>query len=305
MKEINKFPSTQTVSLQTQKGENEKPGFRLSRQITQDVDMFYYKTFCRKKETHITNKKNDNHMFVIVFGDSCVFKYRNGKSFCPKKYDLIFSNREQDEILEFNESVFYENLSLYISSETIRNLANKKGFKNYSAFLPLKDQLYIKRANLKILKKARQICDEASEDMKVVGHIFLLAELIIQQYLNDYLNPSPSDIVFKEWEISELLRISREIRDNPGENYSVNRISEVTGIKEPRLQAGFKEMHDLTVALYIKEMRLQKAEQLIRKTELNISEIVYKIGLSSRSYFSRIFKHKYKCSPSNYKKYYF
>ncbi len=119
------------------------------------------------------------------------------------------------------------------------------------------------------------------------------------------MNSTPPKFIYKEWEVGELLRVSKKIRENPGENYSVIGISKATGIGEPRLQAGFKEMHGLTVALYIKEMRLQKAEQLIRKTTLNISEIVYKIGLSSRSYFSRIFKQKYRCSPSDYKRYYF
>lgn len=305
MNKKSKFPSPQPVPLQAQKVENEKFDFRLSRQITPNVNMFYYKTLCRKKEAHVTEKKNDNHVFIIVFGDACGMKYKDGEAYCPRKYDLIFSNREQAEILEFKEAHFYENLSVCIASQTLRTLANKKGFKNYTGFLSMEDQLYIKRANLKIIKKARQICDEVSEDMKVVGHIFLLAELIIKQYLNDYLDPSPPDIVFKEWEIDELLKISKKIEEDPGKEYSVDQISKETGIRGPRLQAGFKEMHDLTVALFIKEMRLRKAEQLIRKSDFNISEIVYKVGLSSRSYFSRIFKQKYGCSPSDYQKYYF
>ncbi|MDX1471934.1 MAG: AraC family transcriptional regulator, partial [Flavobacteriaceae bacterium] len=32
----------------------------------------------------------------------------------------------------------------------------------------------------------------------------------------------------------------------------------------------------------------------------NISEVVYMIGYSSRSYFSKIFKNKYGISPSKY-----
>ena len=36
-------------------------------------------------------------------------------------------------------------------------------------------------------------------------------------------------------------------------------------------------------------------------SDLNISEIVYTIGFSSRSYFSKIFKEKYNISPNEYK----
>ncbi len=183
MREKKEFSVTKPLSPESKKREKVKPDYKLSRQITPNVNMFYYKSTCQKKYTHITKGKGQNHVFVVVLGDSCSFKYRSGKTYYPKKYDLIFSNRMKEEILEFNESYFHENLSFCISSKTIRMLANKKGFKNYSSFLTIGNQLYIKRANLKIIKKARRICDEISEDMKVVGHIFLLIELIIKQYL--------------------------------------------------------------------------------------------------------------------------
>ena len=36
-------------------------------------------------------------------------------------------------------------------------------------------------------------------------------------------------------------------------------------------------------------------------SKLNISEVVYSIGFTSRSYFSKIFRRKYNCSPKQYK----
>nr|WP_313790335.1 AraC family transcriptional regulator [Allomuricauda sp.] len=36
-------------------------------------------------------------------------------------------------------------------------------------------------------------------------------------------------------------------------------------------------------------------------TEMNISEVVYSIGFTSRSYFSKIFKERYGLSPSEFK----
>jgi AraC-like DNA-binding protein len=60
-------------------------------------------------------------------------------------------------------------------------------------------------------------------------------------------------------------------------------------------------MHGRTVTDYIREVRIQKSEELIKNTDLNISEVVYSIGFTSRSYFSKIFKKKYNCSPKQYK----
>ena len=39
------------------------------------------------------------------------------------------------------------------------------------------------------------------------------------------------------------------------------------------------------------------AKELLLNTDLNITEITYKIGINSRSYFSKLFKEKYGMSP--------
>ena len=59
-------------------------------------------------------------------------------------------------------------------------------------------------------------------------------------------------------------------------------------------------MHGVTVTKYIRHTRILAAEHVIKTTDLNISEVVYSIGLTSRSYFSKIFKKKYNCSPKDY-----
>jgi AraC family transcriptional regulator, transcriptional activator for feuABC-ybbA operon len=67
-----------------------------------------------------------------------------------------------------------------------------------------------------------------------------------------------------------------------------------------KLQEGFKMLHDRTVSDFIRNVRLEKAEELISHSDLNISEIVYSIGFTSRSYFAKIFKEKFHCSPKTY-----
>jgi AraC-like DNA-binding protein len=48
-------------------------------------------------------------------------------------------------------------------------------------------------------------------------------------------------------------------------------------------------------------VRVEKGEELIKTSDMNISQIVYSVGFSSRSYFSKIFRQKYNCSPKEYK----
>ena len=64
---------------------------------------------------------------------------------------------------------------------------------------------------------------------------------------------------------------------------------------------GFKTIFKLTVNKYIRRKRLERAKLLLKTTDLNISQISEEIGISSVSYFSKIFKEEYGKKPSKFK----
>jgi AraC-like DNA-binding protein len=45
-------------------------------------------------------------------------------------------------------------------------------------------------------------------------------------------------------------------------------------------------------------VRLQKAKQLLQNKEFNVAEVSYKVGFTDPSYFSRVFKDEFDCTPS-------
>ncbi|WP_340201847.1 AraC family transcriptional regulator [Ascidiimonas sp. W6] len=102
-------------------------------------------------------------------------------------------------------------------------------------------------------------------------------------------------------ELSRLEKLNEHILNHPELPHSLRSLSLYSGLSPIKLQEGFKFLHGRTVTDCIRNMRLEKAEMLIRTTDLNISEIVYTIGLTSRSYFCKCFKEKYKFSPKQYK----
>ena len=67
------------------------------------------------------------------------------------------------------------------------------------------------------------------------------------------------------------------------------------------LQESFKVYLHCSVHDFIANKRLEKARELLETTDYNITEITYKIGINSKSYFSKIFKDRYGVSPSKYK----
>jgi len=57
---------------------------------------------------------------------------------------------------------------------------------------------------------------------------------------------------------------------------------------------------DKSPSLFIRNVRLEKAAQLILEGKLNISEITERVGFSSSSYLGKCFFEQYGCRPSEY-----
>ncbi|MBF6626488.1 helix-turn-helix transcriptional regulator [Aerococcaceae bacterium zg-BR9] len=68
------------------------------------------------------------------------------------------------------------------------------------------------------------------------------------------------------------------------------------------LQQLFNKYQHVTPKIYINQLRLEKSRQLIRESNLSITEIAAQLGYGSLQYFSRAFSNAYNVSPSEYAK---
>lgn len=270
--------------------------------LSPEISFMHYKK--RFEKNHFqTLKIDDRYFFGIILGDDFRYKDSLGTWRRANRYDIFINKEMGVSKLEFVQSGSYEFLLFGILPGALEKMIESSQTPAYHYLLEIEKKIYKLQANLKIIRRAYDLCIEEREGLQAIGQVYILMELIIKQFLEEASDTSSNrKFDFYEWEIDELLKTSHEIKEYPGRNYSVGGISKKTGISIPRLQAGFKEKHGLTVALFIKERRLKRAEKLIRTTNLNVSEVAYQIGLTSRSYFSRIFKEKYHCTPSEYKK---
>jgi len=64
----------------------------------------------------------------------------------------------------------------------------------------------------------------------------------------------------------------------------------------------FKEEMGRTVAEYIRERRLERAELLLRTTFLSIKEVMSESGFRDMTHFVPYFKRRYGVAPSAYRK---
>ena len=69
-----------------------------------------------------------------------------------------------------------------------------------------------------------------------------------------------------------------------------------------QLTAKVRSLTGLSANNFITRVRLDRASQLLRSSELNVSEIAWDCGFQDLSYFGRVFKEVYGQTPTNYRK---
>ncbi|SHI73281.1 transcriptional regulator, AraC family [Mesonia phycicola] len=209
-------------------------------------------------------KENEEFFFQSVEIDRKIFQshfnYKLEK--LPLYFYKIFADVEGK-----NEMFYTSNYSLQIS-EIIRDIErfSKNGFIRIN---------YIGAKSLEILAA------------------------MLSQYEDDIKNNSDPKILRKR-DVNVINEIANYIQHNYSEFKNIDELANKFGINNGKIQQGFQLQFQQSVNEYLNNVRLNKAIELLNEGEKNISEIVYALGLSSRSYFSKIFKERFKILPSEY-----
>lgn len=74
------------------------------------------------------------------------------------------------------------------------------------------------------------------------------------------------------------------------------------GMSEGHFTVLFKKYTGATMTTYMRRLRIGKAKQLFRQTDMTAKEIAQKAGFTDYFYFSRMFRKETGCSPSAFKK---
>ncbi|MBW8241813.1 AraC family transcriptional regulator [Muricauda oceani] len=221
---------------------------------------------------------------------------------------ILTSRSLQDHILHFDKSVNLKMILIIVNpsehKDTGKNL-NKKLQKLFFKDRVADNFVYVGSHNLKVADKIHQLKSISAEGiakkLMVEGLVHMVLALEIQQHSDDLKNADLRNSTLTKRERGMIQEVSEFIRNYIERKLSISYLCKKSGLSPSKLQEGFKLMHGTTVTDYIRDVRIQKAEDLIKNTDLNVSQVVYSIGFISRSYFSKIFKAKYNCSPKEYK----
>ncbi len=103
---------------------------------------------------------------------------------------------------------------------------------------------------------------------------------------------------------NRLHKVINYISENYMQNISLNEISKVASMTPPAFCRFFKTRTNKTFSLFLNEVRISKACQLLIDGEFSIKQICYDVGFSSLTNFNRTFKNFKDKSPTAYRDHY-
>lgn len=137
--------------------------------------------------------------------------------------------------------------------------------------------------------------------LSLEGRLYIILSLQLLEHKNFEENMNLPEAISKE-DILKIHKLTTYILEHISETISITILSAESGLSPKKLQLGFKILYSKTVNEYVRQLKLEISKDYLKNTDLSVSEIVYAIGIKSRSYFSKIFFEAYDVLPTDYRK---
>ena len=119
-------------------------------------------------------------------------------------------------------------------------------------------------------------------------------KILFKKYLSGIDFSENTTSLDQEFILNVLNYINKNISDN---NLNVENLADELLLSRSKLYRKIKALTGLTANEFIRNVRLEKSKEILENSEFSISEICYKVGFSSPSYFTKCFKLQYGVLP--------
>ncbi len=139
-------------------------------------------------------------------------------------------------------------------------------------------------------------CKNGAVDlMEARGYAYLLVAHLIRNYT---VKSFGETTYYKHYDKLDKINVAVSfIKENYDKSLTTKQLSRMVHLSEGYFCQIFKEITGNTAIEYINRVRIDKAEKMLHKTEMTITEIAFCCGFGDANYFSRMFKKLKGVSP--------
>ncbi len=240
---------------------------------------------------------------IILVTDGSIDMTIDNNSFVLKKGDVAFINPYQIHYgTTLNEGarvhlvvLSYSVLGLLESNPIYLKYLSK--LENNTLRLPNKIDNNEIIKNIVINLLAHSDTEIFGKELAVQGYFLLL---LSELYQNNLFSKNTNQLV--DITSSKDHIILDYIEENYNKTLKIKDLSDKFCFSEDYFTKYFKKLTNQTPISYINNLRIYHSQYLLQTTDLSISEIGFKVGFDSTSYFCKTFKQKCGESPRNFKR---
>ena len=228
-----------------------------------------------------------NHQFELKTGDSLMMKCEN---FVNNWFENTDGSNSEVIVLQF-----YPEVLKHIYNDKIPEVFTSK---QHEAAMPVEKiepnpliDNYIN--NLQYYLKHPQLINKGLIKIKIQELILVLVNTDKSGRVKSILSEL---FQTKEYEFKEI------INSHLYEDLNLEDLAFFAGLSLSSFKRKFKSVFNMSPGQYIKTKRLEKAKDMLTKTDLRISEIAYDCGFNDIGYFSKAFHAMFDQSPTNFRK---
>ena len=99
-----------------------------------------------------------------------------------------------------------------------------------------------------------------------------------------------------------LQKVRQYLHAQYAQRITLDDLAERYNVSKYHLQRSFRRCFGQSPGEYLTSLRLARAKELLRATDLPVSEIAYRVGLDNTSYFISLFRKREGATPQQYRK---
>lgn len=112
---------------------------------------------------------------------------------------------------------------------------------------------------------------------------------------------APPEIIVEERDKKLLDAMNKWLENHISDSMlSVDDMAEAMGYRRSVFFKKVKALTGQTPAEYIKNLRMNRAAEMLREETITVAEVCYKVGISDPHYFTKVFKQQFGISPKKY-----
>ncbi|HVU28094.1 MAG TPA: AraC family transcriptional regulator [Verrucomicrobiae bacterium] len=229
----------------------------------------------------------------ISFAPLTVGFYRRGEQ--PLSATRKEKQRHQFLTVEMSFNFLRQHLSEYVTSlhplvrEIVAGQSEKSAVAPVTRLTSRQQQLLASLREAPVLALAQSVWYQAKA-LEVASELFFVA-------------PDKQELFCQRQQRLSAERVEKVIallREKLTEPPALEEIGRVVGCSPFHLSRTFSAETGLTIPQYIRQLRMERASELLKSGKFNVTEAALEVGYSSLSHFSQAFHETFGCCPGLY-----